>query len=254
MISVLLLQVCQFANVSCGGFQALADRGYMQVDVRNAGYIASSYTVSVHLALAEKYLLQYAICNMLFCVSVSEARCCLATVSSSCGHICLCPLFLIFQSLAYNCRMQQCAECLLSGISWSQQRDVFCCKCAAAQAGWRLSRAVGPDWRTRRRRTSRPVDKYLLYHVLQVGNCTGSVAPINAQSISIASQETARVVFEVFVTSSAAISNNTCPVTLFDSQVIFFGFFVKTSADSLWGQLTSGLTSGNLLRISAGGH
>jgi hypothetical protein len=42
--------VCQFANVSCGGIQALADRGYLQVAVRNAGYIDASFTISVESA------------------------------------------------------------------------------------------------------------------------------------------------------------------------------------------------------------
>ncbi len=40
-------QVCQYADVKCGGFVALSDKGYLQVDVRNTGYIASSYYVTV---------------------------------------------------------------------------------------------------------------------------------------------------------------------------------------------------------------
>lgn len=33
--------------MSCGGIQALADKGYLQVAVRNAGYIDASFTVTV---------------------------------------------------------------------------------------------------------------------------------------------------------------------------------------------------------------
>lgn len=44
------VQVCQFANVFCGGIQALADRGYLQVGVRNAGHIDASFTVTVGLS------------------------------------------------------------------------------------------------------------------------------------------------------------------------------------------------------------
>lgn len=55
---------------------------------------------------------------------------------------------------------------------------------------------------------------------LQVANCTGSVVPIQAQSVSMAAAATAHLVFDVFVTSAAAIANNTCTVTLYNSQVI----------------------------------
>jgi hypothetical protein len=43
----LLPQVCQFGNVTCGGFTALNDRGYLQVSLQNAGAIAASFTVTV---------------------------------------------------------------------------------------------------------------------------------------------------------------------------------------------------------------
>ena len=46
--------MCQFANVSCGGIQALADRGYLQVGVRNAGYIDASFTVTVGISASDR--------------------------------------------------------------------------------------------------------------------------------------------------------------------------------------------------------
>lgn len=41
------VQVCRFANATCGEFEALQDRGYLQTAIRNTGYIPSSYTLSV---------------------------------------------------------------------------------------------------------------------------------------------------------------------------------------------------------------
>ena len=56
--------------------------------------------------------------------------------------------------------------------------------------------------------------------MLQVANCTGGVAPIAAaQSVSTAALGAGRLVFDVFATSAAATRNNTCTVTLLDSQV-----------------------------------
>ena len=45
--SIHALQVCQYADVSCGGFTAGNQHGYLQVDVANTGYIPASYTVTV---------------------------------------------------------------------------------------------------------------------------------------------------------------------------------------------------------------
>ena len=39
--------VCDFRSESCGGFQAGRDRGYLDVSVRNTGYIASDFLVAV---------------------------------------------------------------------------------------------------------------------------------------------------------------------------------------------------------------
>ena len=39
--------VCDFRGSTCGGFQAGRDRGYLDVRVRNTGYVASEYLVSV---------------------------------------------------------------------------------------------------------------------------------------------------------------------------------------------------------------
>ena len=39
--------VCDFQGSTCGGFQAGRDRGYLDVRVRNTGYVASDYLVSV---------------------------------------------------------------------------------------------------------------------------------------------------------------------------------------------------------------
>ena len=41
------LQVCQYADVSCGSFTAGNQHGYLQVDVANTGCIPASYTVTV---------------------------------------------------------------------------------------------------------------------------------------------------------------------------------------------------------------
>ena len=40
-------QVCTYASTSCGGFQAMATRGYLLADVKNSGYVAADYTLSV---------------------------------------------------------------------------------------------------------------------------------------------------------------------------------------------------------------
>ena len=47
-----LPQVCQFGNVTCGGFTALNDHGYLQVSLQNTGAIAAAYTVTVKLTNA----------------------------------------------------------------------------------------------------------------------------------------------------------------------------------------------------------
>ena len=39
------LQVCAFANATCGSFVAVTQTGYLQVSVQNTCYIASSYTL-----------------------------------------------------------------------------------------------------------------------------------------------------------------------------------------------------------------
>ena len=41
------VQVCTFATVSCGGFEALTDTGYLQVAVENTGYISADYLLTV---------------------------------------------------------------------------------------------------------------------------------------------------------------------------------------------------------------
>ncbi|CAG9465795.1 unnamed protein product [Pedinophyceae sp. YPF-701] len=41
-------KVCQFANVECGGFEALTERGYLTAEVENEGYIDAGFTISVH--------------------------------------------------------------------------------------------------------------------------------------------------------------------------------------------------------------
>lgn len=40
-------QLCKFANTSCGGFEAVASRGYLWVTVMNTGYAAAQYTITV---------------------------------------------------------------------------------------------------------------------------------------------------------------------------------------------------------------
>ncbi|GMH43713.1 hypothetical protein BSKO_11635 [Bryopsis sp. KO-2023] len=44
---ILSAQVCKFANVTCGGFEALTDVGYLTVEVKNTGYIQADYTATV---------------------------------------------------------------------------------------------------------------------------------------------------------------------------------------------------------------
>ena len=44
-------QLCKFANTSCGGFEAMASRGYLWVTVMNTGYAAAQYTVTVRKAM-----------------------------------------------------------------------------------------------------------------------------------------------------------------------------------------------------------
>lgn len=42
-----LVQVCAFANATCGSFVAITQTGYLQLSIQNTGYIASGYTVEV---------------------------------------------------------------------------------------------------------------------------------------------------------------------------------------------------------------
>lgn len=39
--------MCTFAEVKCGGFEALAASGYLQANITNTGVIPASYTLSV---------------------------------------------------------------------------------------------------------------------------------------------------------------------------------------------------------------
>ncbi|KAL4437103.1 hypothetical protein ABPG75_004242 [Micractinium tetrahymenae] len=41
------VQVCTFDGKFCGGFESLATRGYLLVDVKNTGYVAADFTVTV---------------------------------------------------------------------------------------------------------------------------------------------------------------------------------------------------------------
>ena len=41
------LQVCQYGNGTCGSFEALTQRGYLNTDIANTGYVNASYTVTV---------------------------------------------------------------------------------------------------------------------------------------------------------------------------------------------------------------
>ncbi|KAL4424812.1 hypothetical protein ABPG77_000852 [Micractinium sp. CCAP 211/92] len=41
------VQVCTFDGQFCGGFESLATRGYLLVDVKNTGYVPADYTVTV---------------------------------------------------------------------------------------------------------------------------------------------------------------------------------------------------------------
>ncbi|CAD7695017.1 unnamed protein product, partial [Ostreobium quekettii] len=43
---ILRAMVCVFANVTCGGFEALTDRGYLGVEIKNTGFIDSDYKVT----------------------------------------------------------------------------------------------------------------------------------------------------------------------------------------------------------------
>lgn len=43
------LQVCQFNNASCGTFQALSQRGYMNVNTQNSGTLTADYQLTVRL-------------------------------------------------------------------------------------------------------------------------------------------------------------------------------------------------------------
>ncbi|PRW58208.1 generative cell specific-1 [Chlorella sorokiniana] len=40
-------QVCTYGGTKCGGFEAMTTQGYLYVDVRNTGYLAASYIISV---------------------------------------------------------------------------------------------------------------------------------------------------------------------------------------------------------------
>ena len=41
------MQVCQFNNATCGTFQALTQRGYLNVNVQNIGTISADYQLTV---------------------------------------------------------------------------------------------------------------------------------------------------------------------------------------------------------------
>ena len=47
--------MCRFGNITCGGFTALNDRGYLQVSLQNAGAIAASFTVTVRSKLPHTF-------------------------------------------------------------------------------------------------------------------------------------------------------------------------------------------------------
>ena len=53
------LQVCAFANATCGSFVAITQTGYLQVSVQNTGYIASSYTVEVQVPFQHEPRLEH---------------------------------------------------------------------------------------------------------------------------------------------------------------------------------------------------
>jgi hypothetical protein len=44
---VLAARLCAFNNATCGGFQALAQHGYLSAQVQNTGSIAADYTITV---------------------------------------------------------------------------------------------------------------------------------------------------------------------------------------------------------------
>ncbi len=49
---LVLYQVCQFNNATCGSFQALAQRGYLWTTIMNTGAITGAYYVEVGLCHA----------------------------------------------------------------------------------------------------------------------------------------------------------------------------------------------------------
>ncbi len=55
--------------------------------------------------------------------------------------------------------------------------------------------------------------------VMQVYNCTSGISPIQAQSASIASQQVTRKVFEVYMTTDAANTDNACTIGLTNAVV-----------------------------------
>ena len=54
---------------------------------------------------------------------------------------------------------------------------------------------------------------------LQVSSCSAGISAIAAQSATLAAQQVARKVFEVYMTTTAAQLNNTCTVGLTNSIV-----------------------------------
>ena len=52
------MQVCQFNNATCGTFQALSQRGYLNVNVQNIGTISADYQLTVLIQSSPIMLLQ----------------------------------------------------------------------------------------------------------------------------------------------------------------------------------------------------
>lgn len=49
---IISIEVCTYDGKICGGFEAMAARGYLRVEVRNSGYVSSDYTITVNKCTA----------------------------------------------------------------------------------------------------------------------------------------------------------------------------------------------------------
>lgn len=65
-------QMCKFANTSCGGFEAVASRGYLWVTVMNTGYAAAQYTITVRKAIASIKIMNTGYAAAQYTITVGE--------------------------------------------------------------------------------------------------------------------------------------------------------------------------------------